>query len=477
MADVFVSYAQEDQAQVAVLTKALEAAGYSVWWDQRLSPGADYHDVIEREIEQAACVVVVWSDASRESRAVRAEAGEGLERGILVPVRIEDVKPPLLFRAVQYEELIGWTGDARAEPFRRLLIQIAALVSGQEAAQTADEPRSAAPYDRRAPKRGDAETAAGVFRTPGSILTLLAILGGAAALFVQPERFLGDYWALVVGLAALAVTLFQFAERDLSAPTKAIARRWLAPRPGGVKISGAEAFQHLFEAVFGRRHFSFDGFVRSAIASFIFFVVAFALLYKQPIYDLPPNFLIAIFLFAGIANILGDYISLYETRILLRLVKNNGNLALIALLDLALTTLVYAAATALSIIATTWFTGDTDPVARLAELGPQVAALITGAIAALFGGPAPAAGWDAAPTAVILASFITTYLTSIWLWLSLLFTPLFRLVALGASSQETLVGRFFNFHSAPIAALGYLTAAMILALGGAVWAIRVVVAA
>ena len=54
-----------------------------------------------RPIDEAHCIVVVWSKNSVESEWVRTEANEGLVRGNLVPVAIETVKPPLAFRMLQ----------------------------------------------------------------------------------------------------------------------------------------------------------------------------------------------------------------------------------------------------------------------------------------------------------------------------------------------------------------------------------------
>lgn len=38
MADVFVSYAKEDQAHVDLLSEQLEAKGYKIWYDTQLLP-------------------------------------------------------------------------------------------------------------------------------------------------------------------------------------------------------------------------------------------------------------------------------------------------------------------------------------------------------------------------------------------------------------------------------------------------------
>ncbi|MGZ8880189.1 MAG: hypothetical protein ACXW1N_07700 [Halobacteriota archaeon] len=49
---------------------------------------------------------------------VRAEAGEGLNREVLVPALIDDVQPPIVFRLVQAEHLTDWFG-ALSPPWPR----------------------------------------------------------------------------------------------------------------------------------------------------------------------------------------------------------------------------------------------------------------------------------------------------------------------------------------------------------------------
>ena len=111
MADIFVSYAGEDRERVAPLVERLEQHGWSVWWARRLHPGPEFEDEIERELDAAKCVVVVWSELSVASRWVKTEANEAMERGILVPILIDRVKPPLAFRRLQTAEAIDWDAD------------------------------------------------------------------------------------------------------------------------------------------------------------------------------------------------------------------------------------------------------------------------------------------------------------------------------------------------------------------------------
>jgi len=117
MADIFLSYKREDRDKVRPLVEALQAQGWSVWWDTRIGVGETWDRVIETELAAAKCVVVVWSKVSVESRWVRSEAHEGLERECVIPVIIERVKPPLAFRLVQSTDLTNWRGDASDAEF------------------------------------------------------------------------------------------------------------------------------------------------------------------------------------------------------------------------------------------------------------------------------------------------------------------------------------------------------------------------
>ena len=112
MSDVFISYASEDRDGASKLAHALEARGWSVWWDRDIATGQAYDQVIERELARAGCVVVLWSAHSITSEWVKNEATAGSERGVLLPAAIERVATPLEFRRRQTADLVDWNGDA-----------------------------------------------------------------------------------------------------------------------------------------------------------------------------------------------------------------------------------------------------------------------------------------------------------------------------------------------------------------------------
>jgi adenylate cyclase len=120
LADIFVSYSRQDRAQVAPLVAALEAEGWSIWWDPEIAPGEEFDELISRELDAARSLIVVWTAASVDSRWVRGEARDAADRGVLVPVRLDNSRLPIDFRAVHTTDLDGWRGDPQSPAFQGL---------------------------------------------------------------------------------------------------------------------------------------------------------------------------------------------------------------------------------------------------------------------------------------------------------------------------------------------------------------------
>jgi adenylate cyclase len=137
MADVFVSYSRSDRSRVAPLVAALEAKGWSVWWDPAIDAGQQFDDQIDAELQAANAVLVVWTPTSVASRWVRGEARDAAERGILVPVRFEDARLPIDVRAIQTTDLDKWGEDPASAPFQDLVRSLGTVILRQRARQTA----------------------------------------------------------------------------------------------------------------------------------------------------------------------------------------------------------------------------------------------------------------------------------------------------------------------------------------------------
>lgn len=190
MADIFISYAREDRASAERLANALEEQGWSVWWDPQIPAGKTFDDVIEQAIDTASCILVLWSKHSVKSRWVRTEATEGLDRGILVPVLIEDVRPPLAFRRIQAANLIEWDGLASHSAFKKLVSDIAGILGplltdeakerNKTREQAAQDKAEAVPYSRK--KTPDSPGVPSV--SLSSLSKIIFLLGGSILIIV-----------------------------------------------------------------------------------------------------------------------------------------------------------------------------------------------------------------------------------------------------------------------------------------------------
>src|SRR5262245_19718421 len=105
MADIFLSYASDDRETARQLAEELARHGWSVWWDRKIPLGQAFDTVIEKALNDAKCVIVLWSSHSVKSLWVRNEASAAEARGILLPVFVEEVPAPLAFRLLNGADL------------------------------------------------------------------------------------------------------------------------------------------------------------------------------------------------------------------------------------------------------------------------------------------------------------------------------------------------------------------------------------
>ena len=188
MADLFISYSRQDLDQIEKLAVALEAAGLSVWWDRRIRSGDSFDRVIEHAIADAKVVIVAWSRHSADSTWVRAEAGFALEHNKLVPVRLDEVAPPLRFLHVHTIDLSARDGSIDATALARLIADLKEMVG---AASTAGAAGTA----------GDADAAG----TAGTMASAAARHAAVDTVAAAPKRPARQKAIAIAALAAAAV--------------------------------------------------------------------------------------------------------------------------------------------------------------------------------------------------------------------------------------------------------------------------------
>ena len=128
MKHVFITYSSEDRDRAENIAHILEGEGLSIWWDRTIPPGKAFDEVIEEALDSSRCVVVLWTKSSIRSQWVKAEASEGLRRGMLVPLLLDDVKIPLEFRRIQAACLIDWPGTGAHPELEKFLRSVRAIL-------------------------------------------------------------------------------------------------------------------------------------------------------------------------------------------------------------------------------------------------------------------------------------------------------------------------------------------------------------
>jgi TolB-like protein/Flp pilus assembly protein TadD len=172
---IFLSYARADYGPAGKLIKALQGAGFNVWWDSLIEGGATFAKSIETALANCNAVVVVWSASSVESDWVRDEAAKGRDSRKLVPVTLDGTAPPLGFGQYHAIDLRHWRGGSAAPEIASIARAVVAL---------------AGPTSKPPVLRAGRATVADLF-TRRRVLVVAAAVGGAVGLaFWRRSQFL-----------------------------------------------------------------------------------------------------------------------------------------------------------------------------------------------------------------------------------------------------------------------------------------------
>jgi TolB-like protein/tetratricopeptide (TPR) repeat protein len=164
---IFVSYSRADQARALPIIQLLQQAGFNTWWDGLLEGGERFSHTTEDALYRAKAVVVLWSKTSVQSHWVHDEATRGRDRGILVPLSLDGVEPPLGFGQFQVIDLSRAKMSAKDDAVQRMLRKVEALHGTDSVQSYRPPPALPAQADRRTLMAGGA--------------AVIALGGGAAA--------------------------------------------------------------------------------------------------------------------------------------------------------------------------------------------------------------------------------------------------------------------------------------------------------
>ena len=126
--DVFLSYSAGDRYIVQVVAVRLQELGISVSFDRQILAGENFGRVIREQLAAARCVVVLWSENAVQSAWVDAEAEFARQRGVYLPVLIEDVTLPPPYNRIQTARLVNWKGNTNDPAFQSLVADIRRII-------------------------------------------------------------------------------------------------------------------------------------------------------------------------------------------------------------------------------------------------------------------------------------------------------------------------------------------------------------
>src|SRR5262249_37733043 len=111
VAGIFLSYASPDKPAVLRIAAALRAAGHDPWLDDEILIGEPIAVAVERALRDADFVVICLSQAAAESGWVQGQRAPTVMQQLrerkarLLPVRLEDVRPPHFMATLKYVDL------------------------------------------------------------------------------------------------------------------------------------------------------------------------------------------------------------------------------------------------------------------------------------------------------------------------------------------------------------------------------------
>jgi hypothetical protein len=271
---------------------------------------------------------------------------------------------------------------------------------------------------------------------------------------LPPLLLYAGSWA---AMTAAIWALFQRAETVLKPEVKTAISQWLRNlNPATAFENWPATFAAVFDRIFGERHLSWRCFLRSCVASFVAVVIVtliwaaihpdqFNAFVQQGKYKYYAPFL-SVFFVAGILNLIPDYLSLLETRYIIRWVSQTHSVVRI-LAFLAFDLVVTAA-----IFLGTYFAAGAFIITI--KFGEPLGSFVLAFIQMVPRYMLPLTTWSPG-SATPAIWFYSTFFTSVWVWLyasSGLVVKLGEYLGIGIKALKTVV----DIDNKPLRSMGFV---------------------
>lgn len=176
MGDVFLSYARKDEAAARVIRSRLAESGFAISGGQDILPGEAFTAALQRMMDKASAVVLLWSADSAASPWVEAEVKLALKawaRDALVVAALDETPLPAGLRD---QVAVSRSASASIEDF-------AGRVRSELAVRTFREPK----VPPSAPTAAAARTRATWRTWLGWTILISLLLAGAALLTIKQD--------------------------------------------------------------------------------------------------------------------------------------------------------------------------------------------------------------------------------------------------------------------------------------------------
>lgn len=183
MTQVLVTHAPEDEARAAMVADKLGKLGFKVRQDAGVNRALSPFErrKLAADIDNAACVLVLWSREAADAPALHAAAARAKASGKLAYARLDVAALPARVGGVGAPNLVNWQGRDQDRGWRQLVAAVGAKAKPGAAPvrRASGAPsRSAAATPERTKQKG------GGGMLFGAILALLAAIGVGYYFFV-----------------------------------------------------------------------------------------------------------------------------------------------------------------------------------------------------------------------------------------------------------------------------------------------------